>query len=239
MEKHRTHLEKIINGKIKKWQWYESALTHPSYRNENTVAGLEDFDRLEFLGDAILNETVCHQLYRRFPEANEGLLSRLRSILVSRKILIRIFHSLKIKRFVLLGKGLKNSGHALKNAKIFADIFEALIAAVYFDAGKKKAVDFILSHYDSYFDPVRLFRLDPNPKSSLQEISLKQWKKLPEYRAKKTRQGLRVTAYIHRLKQASVLAPSRKEGEVKAARLLLQKIKNDKKIKRPNGKKRR
>lgn len=78
-------LEKTLGFRIRKTRGYESALTHPSFRYENKVRDLDHFDRMEFLGDSILNEVICHKIYQTFSDADEGLLSRLRSTLVSQK----------------------------------------------------------------------------------------------------------------------------------------------------------
>lgn len=217
-------LQKMLCLKIKKQFWYESALTHPSFRYENTVPGLDHFDRMEFLGDAILNEVICRKIYKTFLDADEGLLSRLRSTLVSRRILIKIARELKLNKFMRLGRGFKKSSPSFLKAKVLADVFESLIAAIYFDLGKKPAENFILSHFDEYFDIKKLFRLDPNPKSTLQEISQKYWKKLPQYDSSPVAKGIQVVAWIDGQKRAKAVARSRKEAEEKAARALVLKL---------------
>jgi len=217
-------LEKALGIKIKKKGGYESALTHPSFRYENKVGPLDHFDRMEFLGDSILNEVICRKIYDLFLDADEGLLSRLRSTLVSRRILIKIARDLKLNKFMLLGRGFKKSSPAFLKAKVLADVFEALIAAIYFDRGKKTAENFILNHFADYFDIKKLFRLDPNPKSTLQEISQRHWKKLPQYDCLPTAKGVQVTAWIDGQKRAKAVARSRKEAEEKAARALVLKL---------------
>ncbi len=217
-------LEKTLGLKIKKPYGYESALTHPSFRYENPIPGLDHFDRMEFLGDAILNEVVCRKIYQTFKDADEGLLSRLRSTLVSRRILIKIARDLKLNKFMRLGRGFKKSSPSFLKAKVLADVFESLIAAIYFDRGKKAAENFILTHFDEYFDIKKLFRLDPNPKSTLQEISQKHWKKLPQYDSSQVAKGIQVVAWIDGQKRAKAVARSRKEAEEKAARMLVLKL---------------
>ncbi len=217
-------LEKALGLKIKKPSGYEAALTHPSFRYENPVPGLGHFDRMEFLGDAILNEVVCHKIYQTFKDADEGLLSRLRSTLVSRRILIKIARTLKLNKYMRLGRGFKKSSPSFLKAKVLADVFESLIAAIYFDCGKKAAEKFILTHFDEYFDIKKLFRLDPNPKSTLQEISQKYWKKLPQYESSQVAKGIQVIAWIDGQKRAKAVARSRKEAEEKAARNLVLKL---------------
>jgi len=101
----KTSLRKILGVSPRTLFWYRAALTHPSYRNENRFREkLEDFDRLEFLGDSILNEVVCQKLFKTFPEADEGMMSKLRSILVSQRILSRVAKTLRIQKSSGSGK---------------------------------------------------------------------------------------------------------------------------------------
>ena len=205
----------------------DAALLHPSYRNE--TAGLpryDDFDRLEFFGDTVLNFVICRKLYKQFPEADEGLLSRLRSILVSRKILSRIAREIKLPRWLKLGKGLSLQEDFHKS-KMFADAFEALIAAFYFDQGFKRTEQFLLKCFKGYFDMKKLFRLDPNPKSTLQEISQRHWQKIPLYQSQNENSEFKCTVSINRLYQARGLGRNRQEAEEKAARLLIRKVRQE------------
>ena len=150
----------------------KSAFIHPSYRYEVPQKNLDDFERLEFLGDSILNYIICQNLYKKFPDANEGLLSKMRSILVSRKMLSKISKELHIPKIAVLGKGLENQSMLFK-VKLYADIFESFLAAYFFDQGLAKTQKFIFKIFNPYFKIQRLFRFDPNPKSTLQELCQK------------------------------------------------------------------
>jgi len=228
--------KKKLSGKIspakkpllrfKNQSLYQAAISHPSYRNENLPVRLEDFDRLEFFGDAILNFVICKKIYPLFPKADEGLLSRLRSILVSRKILFRIARDTRLLGMMKLGKGLHEQEDFLK-VKLAADAFEALLGALYLDQGLERAEKFILKCFRPYFDAKKLFRLDPNPKSMLQEWVQKHWKKLPVYSSQTTDKGVKTTVFISRAHQASALSRTRKESEEKAARLLIRRIRQE------------
>lgn len=201
----------------------EGALTHPSYRNEYSTAHLPDFDRLEFFGDAILNYVVCRELLNRFPQANEGILSRFRSTLVSRKILARVAREIKLEQWIRLGRGLAEEKRK-RESKVLADTLEAVIAAIHEDGGLSRAVEFILKNFHSYLNPRRLFRLDPNPKSTLQEVAQKVWGKLPEYSWKATPQGLRVEVRIAGKHKLAVRGKNRRALEEKAACELLKRL---------------
>ncbi len=219
--------KKIFGIVFRKPAYLQAALYHPSYRNENVLGrSYENFDRMEFFGDAILNFVVCQKLYEIFPEADEGMLSKLRSILVSRRILARIAKELKLPRHMHLGKSLQKQEIYLKT-KLYADVFEALIAAFYFDQGFNRTREFILKHFKSYFDAKKLFRLDPNPKSTLQELVQKHWQKLPVYESRQTDKGTETVVAITRTRKAAAVARTRRESEEKAARLLLRKLRQE------------
>ncbi len=223
----KSQVKKTLGLTFRDAQWLESALTHPSFRNENSkITGLFDFDRLEFFGDSILNFCVCRKIYSLFPEANEGLLSRLRSILVSRKILARISREIKLYSLVRLGKSIHSQPLAAKS-KILADSFEALLAAYYFDRGLDVAEKFILKVFRHYFNVKRLFQLDPNPKSSLQELCQKQWQKLPAYSVEITSEGFKSTVSLGKTRKATAVGRTRQESEEKAARYLVRKIRQE------------
>ncbi|OGX11366.1 MAG: ribonuclease III [Omnitrophica bacterium RIFOXYB12_FULL_50_7] len=225
----KTSLRKVLGFSVKSVTAYRAALTHPSFRNENIRAtkGLEDFDRLEFLGDSILNEVICQKLFEKFPEADEGMLSKLRSILVSQKILSRIAQALKLQHVLLISKNLRQNFKDFLKAKLLTDALEALFAAIYFDQGHDKVEAFILKHFKIYFDPKLLFRLDPNPKSTLQEMTLKKWQKLPEYTHAFSDKGVKTTVSAGGKYKASMLHKIKRESELLAARALIQKLRKE------------
>lgn len=219
----------MLGFPVKSLPFYRAALTHPSFRNENPriTRGLEDFDRLEFLGDSILNEIVCQKLFEKFPEADEGMLSKLRSILVSQRILSRVALKLKLHRALLIGKGLQHQFKDFLKAKLLTDSLEALFAAIYFDRGRSRIEVFILKHFKDYFDPKLLFRLDPNPKSTLQEMTLKKWQKLPEYTHLFSHKGVKTTVSAGGRRKASAFHKVKRESEVLAARALIRKLRGE------------
>lgn len=224
----RIPLTKKTLLRFKNRAFYQAAISHPSYRNENPAlyTDLENFDRLEFFGDAILNFVICKKIYPLFPQADEGMLSRLRSILVSRKILFRIARQMGLIRSLNLGRGLHEQEDFLK-IKLAADALEALIGALYLDQGLERTEKFILKHFRTYFDAKKLFRLDPNPKSTLQELVQKRWQKLPIYLSETTAKGVKTTVSITRARRANATARTRKDSEEKAARLLIRLIRQE------------
>lgn len=131
----------------------EKALTHSSYAREaesqNAAGGVptleHDNEQLEFLGDAVLSFVVSQELFRRFPEYHEGELSKLRAHIVSARRLLRPARELKIGEYLHLGKGEERSGGRNKSA-LLVNALEAVIAALYLDAGLALAHSFILQY---------------------------------------------------------------------------------------------
>ncbi len=218
---------KVLGVSFRSLHLAEAALLHPSHRNEYPPERIyQDFDRMEFFGDSILGLIICEELYKRFPEADEGLLSRLRSILVSKKILSRIAREIKLPAKLQLGTSLRKQKDFLK-VKIFADALEAFIAAVYLDRGLAEARKLISRLFKGYFDAKKLFRLDPNPKSTLQELVQKNWQKLPDYQSVQNAEGSTTTLTITRNRKVTAKARTRRESEEKAARLMIRMIRQE------------
>jgi len=233
----KASLRQFLGFPVKSITVYRAALTHPSFRNENTriTKELEDFDRLEFLGDSILNEVICQKLFEKFPEADEGMLSKLRSILVSQKILSRVAQAIGLQHVLLISKNLRQNFQDFLKAKLLTDALEALFAAIYFDRGHDKVETFILRHFKKYFDPKLLFRLDPNPKSTLQEMTLKKWQKLPGYTHTFSPKGVKTTVSAGGRRKASALHKIKRESEVLAARALIQRLRKEFKGEKSRG----
>lgn len=112
----------------------ECALTHSSYANEQRIRRYEDYERLEFLGDAVLEMISSDFLYREYPERSEGQLTKLRASLVCEPALAYCARDLEIHRFIRLGRGEELGGGRNKDS-IIADVCEAVIGAMYLDSG--------------------------------------------------------------------------------------------------------
>jgi ribonuclease III len=144
-------LEDVLGHRFLRRDLLEQALTHASYARESesqnaaggTPAPVSDNEQMEFLGDAVLSFVVSQELFRRFPEYQEGELSKLRAHIVSARHLLRPARALKIGQFLHLGKGEERSGGRSKSA-LLTDALEAIIAALYLDGGLDPAQRFIL-----------------------------------------------------------------------------------------------
>ena len=135
-------LEKKLGLKFKNKDLLEQAFTHRSYLNENPDFKLDHNERLEFLGDAVMELIVTSHLYKDFPEKAEGDLTNWRAALVNAKMLTSVAEELGFNEFLLLSKGeSKELGKA--RAYILANAFEALLGALYLDSGFKPCDEFI------------------------------------------------------------------------------------------------
>jgi ribonuclease-3 len=156
------------------------ALTHRSFLNENPSFRVGHNERLEFLGDAVLELVVTEALYEKFPEKPEGELTSLRAALVNSKMLAEVSAELGINGFLLLSRGeAKDAGRARQF--ILANAFEALVGAIYLDQGYESAKDFIGRALLSRIDEVLEKKLYKDPKSLFQEEAQERVGVTPSY----------------------------------------------------------
>lgn len=164
------HLEQCLGYTFASRDLAINALIHPSYGNEKgEVAGGGDYQRLEFLGDAVLGMVLAESLYNRFTESDEGTLSRFRSQMADQSTLAAVARNCGLGQFILLGRGEEQTAGRQKDS-ILADVLEALIAAVYLDGGLEEARRVIVCLYGELLNrPHSLFAVN-DAKSELQEL---------------------------------------------------------------------
>jgi len=160
-------LESRINYKFRNSFLLAEALTHPSLAYESNRPHFDN-QRLEFLGDAVLQLVVTEELYKRFPGSPEGHLTKLRSRVVSRRALARFAMMIHLGDYVLLGKGEESTG-GRRRLSTLADAFESLIGAIYLDTGPKEAQRLILELFEGEIDGMVTSPDERNPKGELQE----------------------------------------------------------------------
>jgi ribonuclease-3 len=169
-------IEKKLNYKFKDQELLKTALTHSSYANETSV---ESNERLEFLGDAVLGFIVAHVLYKRYPDASEGKLSKMRSSIVSRMNFAHLARELKIDKQVLLGKGEENTGGRERESNI-SGTFEAVIGAIFIDGGYRRVSKIITTLLKNCLNgDEEIFK---DYKTKLQEVAQRKFKKVPKYK---------------------------------------------------------
>ncbi len=206
------------------------AFIHRSFFNENRSVVEGHNERLEFLGDAVLGLIVSDYLYTHLPMESEGHLSHLRAHLVGAEFCVQYMQELKLDHFLLLGKGeAVNVGKGRE--RILADLFEAIIGAIYLDGGLEAAKGFILNHFAKHFDqmienPLR------NWKAELQDYSQKKFQKPPEYQVLEEsgpphERTFIVAVYIEKEESGRGEGTSKKQAEQTAAEDALRGIEKD------------
>jgi ribonuclease-3 len=153
----------------------KAALTHAS----GAAHRLDSNERLEFLGDAILGLVVCELLYQTFEKYEEGELTKVKSVVVSRQTCAAISRALALEEFIVVGKGM--AGGQRLPVSLMAGVFESLVAAIYLDGGLVAAREFILRHVRPVVDSTVEGSHGANYKSLLQQIGQKEYNATPTY----------------------------------------------------------
>jgi ribonuclease-3 len=171
-----TECEAVLGYQFNDRPLLYTALTHASGANHR----LDSNERLEFLGDAILGSVICEELYRRFPTALEGELTRIKSVVVSRLTCAKISRRLDLAPLLVLGKGLA-VGPELPTS-VLSDVFEAIVAAIYLDGGLEPARDFVLEQMETEIEAATDAGHGENYKSQLQQVVQRQFGSTPVYK---------------------------------------------------------
>ena len=175
-------LEGKLNLNFKNKDLLAQAFTHRSYLNENQNFHLSHNERLEFLGDAVLELVVTNYLYLKYKEEAEGMLTNWRASLVNTVILAKIAHKLKFHDFLLVSKGEEKDLYRAKTS-IMADVFESFIGALYLDQGYNSCKNFIEQHLVIELPEIIEKGLYKDAKSKFQEKAQEETGITPEYRA--------------------------------------------------------
>ncbi len=173
------NLESRLGYKFRNSFLLAEAMTHPSLAYESRRPHFDN-QRLEFLGDAVLQLILTEDLFRMFPDFPEGILTKLRSRLVSRRALARFALTIDLGAYVLLGKGEEATGGRRRTSTL-ADAFEALIGAVYMDGGFDAARELVLRLFQKEIEALAGSPEEKNPKGELQESLQALRPEAPEY----------------------------------------------------------
>jgi ribonuclease-3 len=175
-------LESALGSKFRNPELLQQALVHRSFLNEQGGQPSDSYERLEYLGDAVLELTVSTELYRRFPLISEGELTKRRAVLVCGESLAGVARRLGLGEFLLLGKGEEAAGGRQRDS-ILAAAFEAVVAAVYLDQNYEHANRVVLRLMDQELEELFNQGTPPeNPKSRLQEYVQARGVPTPRYR---------------------------------------------------------
>lgn len=205
----------------------ETALTHRSHAYESDADGAEHYERLEFLGDALLGFLISERLFKDDATAAEGVLTRRRQAVVRTSTLARVSRELELGRAIYLGRGEEQTGGREKSS-LLADIFEAMLGAVYLDGGIRPARAFVHRHLGRSLHEIGgSTELGDDYKTRLQEVVQSKLQQVPRYRIVSTTgpaHALRFTVdvLVDRRVVGSGSGSTRKAAEQSAAKRALQ-----------------
>ncbi len=219
-------LYKLLNIKKQDDELMNEALTHPSYNSERNMLNEPDYERLEFLGDSVLRISISEFLYDKYPDAQEGKLTKIRSCLVSDHFLHILGLKLGIEQYINIGKHEEKSGGRTKES-IIACTMEAVMGAIYKSSGYETAKKYVYSLYSDIDIEKEMYNY--NSKELLQEYTQGKNKDLPEYKIlQETGKAHNITyeagVYYHGELLAKGIAKTKREAEKEAALNALIKL---------------
>jgi ribonuclease III len=215
--------QKAIGYQFRQPELLRAALTHTS--GADTRLGSNE--RLEFLGDAVLGLVCCEQLYLRFPDYQEGDLTKVKSAVVSRRTCAHISRQLNMDEYLFMGKGMHV--HGVIPANLMADVFESLVAAIYLDGGLEPAKKFILLYINPEIEQIAEAAHAGNHKSMLQQVAQREYGETPQYELLDEKgpdhsKCFKISAVIGKYRHAAAWGRNKKEAEQKAAMNALAEI---------------
>ena len=224
---HLNEFEELIGVRFQQIELLQRALTHRSFVNE-IDEDMRDNERLEFLGDAILDLVVADMLFRRFPDVTEGDLTQLRAALVRTDALAMLAADCRLGEFLLVGKGEENSGGRTRITNLCRG-FEALIGAIYLDQGIEAVKGFSLPRLNTLLEHVLEYNLHKDARSMLQERSQAELRFTPVYRLVDAagpdhEKEFLVEVVVGTIVIASGVGSSKRSAAQAAARAALQRI---------------
>lgn len=205
-----------------------SALSHSSYTKEQNLEYNFSYERLEFLGDAVLKISISEFLFKNFPNAKEGELTQYRAIIVSDKSIADFAKKINLGELILTGVGEKRALGASKSS-ILACAFEALLGAIFLENGLNMASEFIFSNFQAEIGTLIESSEFSNPKAVLQEFTQSKNGKLPEYKVEDEtglshNKTFKIGVYFEDVFLGFGVGKSKKEAEQFAAREALVKL---------------
>lgn len=215
--------QQTIGYRFRKPELLRAALTHTSGANTRSASN----ERLEFLGDSVLGLVTCEQLFVRLPDYQEGDLTKVKSVVVSRKTCAKFSEELRLGDFLFLGKGVSLYGEIPQN--MLADAFESLVAAIFLDGGWEAARKFILRFIGPEIDRVAREAVCANSKSQLQTVAQRVFGGTPRYflldeQGPDHDKCFKVAAQVGDHRFQAAWGRTKKEAELKAAMNALAQI---------------
>jgi ribonuclease-3 len=215
-------LEKALNYKFKRDDLITEALTHKSYKKPYNN------ERLEFLGDAVLDLIVGEYLFDKFPKENEGLLSKIRASLVNEKGFAQLAHDIDLGKSIFMSPAEENNLGRSKPS-LLSNAFEAIIGAIYLESGLKVASDIAVRLIEASYDTIDLNSLSKDFKTTLQELTQAEFGETPTYKMVKSfgpdhKKEFEIAIELQNKTIASAIGRSKKEAQQKAAGIALKRL---------------
>ena len=213
------NIEKIINLKFNDKELLSKSFIHKSYNKEINN------EKLEFLGDRVIGLIISKKLLNLYPNEKEGIIDKKFASLVNKKTCAKVFRSLNLKKFIKTGNSFKTIRSA--DERLLSDTCEALIGAIYLDQGFVNTEKFVLNIWKDFIQDSKIIELDP--KTKIQEFSLKKFKKLPIYKTIKKigpnhNPFFQVSVQIENSKKYIGQGNSKKNAEQNAASKLIKNL---------------
>ncbi|MSR30696.1 MAG: ribonuclease III [Gemmataceae bacterium] len=219
--------QEILGYRFNQVELLRAALTHAS----GVQSRQDSNERLEFLGDSILGLICCEQLYLRFPDLQEGEMTKIKSVVVSRPTCASISAEMNLGSYLFLGRGVNWSIQNIP-ANLLADVYESVLGAIYLDGGLGPAREFAMRHLSSLIDQVASSDMKNNAKSLLQQLAQKEYGSTPEYvlldeNGPDHSKCFKIAAVVHRRAFAGAWGKNKKDAEQRAAMNALAELKGE------------
>lgn len=226
MNKNISILEKTIGYKFKGEKLIIEALTHKSYKQPY------DNERLEFLGDAVLDLIVGEYLFKKFPNSDEGKLSKIRASLVNESGFDMLARSINLGEYIYLSNAEENNGGRDKPS-LLSNAFEAIIGAIYLESGLKEAEKIAIALIEKNHEEISLDSLFKDFKTTLQELTQARYGQTPEYKVMASRgpdhkKEFEVAVIIEEKEYARAIGKSKKIAQQEAAKVAVDMLKKEK-----------
>ena len=223
--KHFKALEKALNYKFKQDDLITEALTHKSYKRPYNN------ERLEFLGDAVLDLIVGEYLFKKFPKEDEGVLSKIRASLVNEKGFTRLALEINVGDAILISSAEENNNGRTKPS-LLSNAFEAIIGAIYLESGIEVASRVSITLIENSYETIDLNSLSKDFKTTLQELTQADFGETPTYKMIRSfgpdhKKEFEIAIELQNKTIASAIGKSKKEAQQKAAEIALKRLRGE------------
>ena len=218
-------LEEALNYKFKRDDLITEALTHKSYKKSYNN------ERLEFLGDAVLDLIVGEYLFHKFPKENEGILSKIRASLVNEKGFTKLANSIDLGNSILISAAEENNDGRTKPS-LLSNAFEAIIGAIYLESGLETAANISITLIENNYETIDLNSLSKDFKTTLQELTQADFGETPTYKMVRSfgpdhKKEFEIAVELQHKIIASAIGRSKKEAQQKAAEIALRTLRGE------------